>query len=100
MVSPTAQQTRIREWLQRHLPQDGSVSVSDVTSMYTVLNVVGPKSKELLKVLTQTDMDLEAFTCEKMNVAYASDVLVMGFSNTGEPGYSLYIPSEVSCFSI
>lgn len=94
MVSPTAQQTRIREWLQRHLPQDGSVSIRDVTSMYTVLNVVGPKSKELLKVLTQSDMDLLAFTYCKMNVGYASDVLVMGFSNTGEPGYSLYIPSE------
>lgn len=30
-----------------------------------------------------------------MNVGYAGDVLVMAFNNTGEPGYSLYIPSEV-----
>ncbi|GBN38008.1 Pyruvate dehydrogenase phosphatase regulatory subunit, mitochondrial [Araneus ventricosus] len=30
----------------------------------------------------------------KTNVGYAGEVLVMGFNNTGEPGYSLYIPSE------
>lgn len=94
MMSPTAQQTRITEWMRKHLPSDGSVSVRDVTSMYTVLNVVGPKSKELMMELTKTDMDLPGFTCKKMNVGYAGEVLVMGFNNTGEPGYSLYIPSE------
>lgn len=94
MMSPTAQQTRISEWMKRHLPKDGSVSLSDVTSMYTVLNVVGPKSKELMSELTRTEMDIPGFTCKKINVGYAGDVLVMGFNNTGEPGYSLYIPSE------
>jgi len=94
MMSPTAQQTRISEWMKRHLPKDGSVSLRDVTSMYTVLNVVGPKSKELMSELTRTEMDIPGFTCKKINVGYAGDVLVMGFNNTGEPGYSLYIPSE------
>nr|XP_033336380.1 pyruvate dehydrogenase phosphatase regulatory subunit, mitochondrial-like isoform X2 [Megalopta genalis] len=28
------------------------------------------------------------------NVAYASDVMIMSFTNTGESGYCLYIPSE------
>ncbi|KAG8225026.1 hypothetical protein J437_LFUL000003 [Ladona fulva] len=62
-------QTRILSWMRRHLPADNSVGLSDVTSMHTVLNV-------------------------KVNVGYASDVMVMAFTNTGEPGYSLYIPSE------
>lgn len=35
-----------------------------------------------------------------MNVGYAGDVLVMAFNNTGEPGYSLYIPSEVRFVSL
>ncbi|GFX15529.1 pyruvate dehydrogenase phosphatase regulatory subunit, mitochondrial [Trichonephila clavipes] len=94
MMSPTAQQTRISEWMRRHMPKDGSVSMSDVTSMYTVLNVVGPKSRELMSELTRTEMDIAGFTCKKINVGYAGEVLVMGFNNTGEPGYSLYIPSE------
>lgn len=29
-----------------------------------------------------------------VNVAYASDVMVMAFTHTGESGYCLYIPSE------
>ncbi|XP_054720684.1 LOW QUALITY PROTEIN: pyruvate dehydrogenase phosphatase regulatory subunit, mitochondrial-like [Uloborus diversus] len=94
MMSPTAQQTRITEWMKRHLPKDGSISLRDVTSMYTVLNIVGPKSKELMCELTRTEMDLPGFTCKKINVGYAGEVLVMAFNNTGEPGYSLYIPSE------
>ncbi|XP_035205169.1 pyruvate dehydrogenase phosphatase regulatory subunit, mitochondrial-like isoform X2 [Stegodyphus dumicola] len=94
MMSPTAQQTRITEWMRRHMPKDGSVSMRDVTSMYTVLNVVGPKSRELMSEMTRTEMDIPGFTCKKINVGYAGEVLVMGFNNTGEPGYSLYIPSE------
>ncbi|KAG8198498.1 hypothetical protein JTE90_017364 [Oedothorax gibbosus] len=94
MISPTAQQIRISEWIKRHMPKDGSVSMSDVTSMYTVLNVVGPKSRELMSELTRTEMDIAGFTCKKINVGYAGEVLVMGFNNTGEPGYTLYIPSE------
>jgi glycine cleavage system aminomethyltransferase T len=30
----------------------------------------------------------------QINVAYASDVFVMSFTHTGEPGYCLYVPSE------
>lgn len=52
MVSPTQQQTRILEWMENHLPQDNSVTLQDVTSMYTVLSVVGPKAKDLIQVST------------------------------------------------
>merc|ERR1719369_2120558 len=34
MVSPTQQQTRILEWMENHLPEDNSVGLQDVTSMY------------------------------------------------------------------
>ncbi|XP_023222098.1 pyruvate dehydrogenase phosphatase regulatory subunit, mitochondrial-like [Centruroides sculpturatus] len=94
MISPTSQQTRLSEWMEKNLPTDGSISFNDVTSMYTVLNVVGPKSKELMTELTKTNMSIPSFTCKEMNVGYASEVMVMGFNNTGEPGYSLYVPSE------
>uniref|UniRef100_A0A4D5RB29 Pyruvate dehydrogenase phosphatase regulatory subunit, mitochondrial n=1 Tax=Scolopendra viridis TaxID=118503 RepID=A0A4D5RB29_SCOVI len=94
IISPTIQHTRVKDWISRHIPLDGSVSFSDVTSMYTVLNVVGPKSKELMTELTNTDMTIHPFTYKEVNVGYASGIMVMGFTNTGEPGYSLYMPSE------
>uniref|UniRef100_A0A2R5LLI5 Putative dimethylglycine dehydrogenase n=1 Tax=Ornithodoros turicata TaxID=34597 RepID=A0A2R5LLI5_9ACAR len=95
MVSPTAQQTRIGRWVQQHLPRDGSVSLRDVTSLYTVLYIMGPKSRSLLEEVTGNDLHrLQPYTCEEMDMAYASNVLVLGYNNTLEPGYSLYVPSE------
>lgn len=94
MVSPTQQQTRIMEWMENHLPKDNSVGLQDVTSMYTVLSIAGPKSKDLMEELSGEDMNIPNFTYREINVGYASGVMVMAVTNTGEPGYSLYIPSE------
>ena len=49
MIGPTAQQTRAAAWLNQHIPKDKSVQLSDVTSMYTAINVIGPKAQELLQ---------------------------------------------------
>jgi len=94
MVSPTQQQTRILEWMENHLPEDNSVGLQDVTSMYTVLSIAGPKSKDLMEELSGEDLTMHPFTYKEVNVGYASGVMVMAVTNTGEPGYSLYIPSE------
>ncbi|XP_076292715.1 pyruvate dehydrogenase phosphatase regulatory subunit, mitochondrial-like [Lasioglossum baleicum] len=94
MVSPTSQQTRIYQWMSRHLPSDHSVGLNDVTSKYTVINLVGPKATGLLSELSNSNINLSPFTYKTANVAYASDVMIMSFTNTGESGYCLYIPSE------
>ena len=62
MIGPTAQQTRSLSWLTSHLPRDASVQLSDVTSMYTALNVIGPKAEELLSNLTDTPLSKDKFT--------------------------------------
>lgn len=94
MISPSSQQTRIYEWMSRNLPKDASVELNDVTSMYTVLNVVGPKSTQLMSELSNSNVKLQPFTYRKLNVGYASDVLIMTFTHTGMPGYCLFVPSE------
>lgn len=95
MVSPSSQQTRIYEWMENNLPsKDSSIKLSDETSMYTVINVVGPKALMLMSELTNSDVDLPPFRYKKVNVGYASDVMLMSYTHTGEPGYCLYVPSE------
>jgi len=67
LVAPTAQQTRSFDWLRGHLPTDGSVQMNDVTSMYTALDVIGPKANELLSELTDTPLSKQDFmhmTCK------------------------------------
>ena len=61
MIAPTIQQTRCKAWIQRHLPADGSVSLSDVTSMYTAICVMGPFSRTFLSELTDTDLSPKSF---------------------------------------
>lgn len=70
MVSPTSQQTRVLDWLKDHLPKDESIQLADITSMYTVVNVIGPKAGALISELSLSDIDinLQPFTfkvCER-----------------------------------
>lgn len=64
MVSPTSQQTRVLDWLKDHLPKDESIQLADITSMYTVVNVIGPKAGALISELSQTEgeINVQPFT--------------------------------------
>ena len=94
MICPTQQQTRILDWLQNHLQGFKSVSLQDITSLYTVLTLVGPKAKDLMAEMCETEIDLAPLTFRFFNMSYASGVMAMAITQTGEPGYSLYVPTE------
>ena len=96
LVVGTAFGLRASWWLNNHMPADGTVSVQEMTSAYAVINVIGPKSRELLQKLTNADISNEDFafgTCKNFAIGYAP---VMSFRVTyvGELGYELYIPTE------
>lgn len=61
MIAPTIQQTRCKTWLKRHLPADGSVAFSDVTSAYTAICIMGSSTRQLLSELTDTDLNPKNF---------------------------------------
>ncbi len=67
IISPVTQQTRNMKWLSEHFPEDGSVLMSDITSLYAAINLVGPKAIELLSELTDEDLstnNFPRFTCK------------------------------------
>ena len=43
-------------WIRRHLPDDGSVEVADVTSAYACLGLWGPRARDILQPLTTADL--------------------------------------------
>ncbi|CAF1138930.1 unnamed protein product [Rotaria sordida] len=95
LVSPTSQSTRNMKWLKSHVPEDGSVLLSDVTSLYTALNVIGPKAKYLLAELSDENFnDFARMTCQEIDVGFVSHIYAMRLTHTGEDGFMLYIPSE------
>ncbi|XP_046389566.1 pyruvate dehydrogenase phosphatase regulatory subunit, mitochondrial [Ischnura elegans] len=97
LIAPTIQQTRCKVWIQKHLPSDGSVVLSDVTSMYTAICIMGPLTRALLSELADVDLNpkyFPFFTFKKLDVGLASGIRVMNLTHTGELGYVLYIPNE------
>jgi len=96
LVVGTAFGLRAAWWINNYMPADGSVSLKEMTSAYAVINVIGPKSRQLLQKLTNADVSNEGFafgTCKSFTIGYAP---VMSFRITyvGELGYELYIPTE------
>ena len=49
---------------------------------------------DLWSLPVPADSRVMAVLFREVNVGYASGIMVLAVTNTGEPGYSLYIPSE------
>ncbi len=95
VLSPSIQ-AHCAAWLKRHTPADAHLFVTDVTSGYAIINIQGPKSRQLLSGLTNVDLSNEAFpylTMQEIDLGYA---LVKAFrvSYVSELGWELYVPTE------
>jgi glycine cleavage system aminomethyltransferase T/glycine/D-amino acid oxidase-like deaminating enzyme len=83
-------------FLLQHAPGDGSVTIDDVSSAYGVLNVCGPRSRELLASLSHGDFGREAFrymTAQHVDVGWAP-ALALRATYAGELGWELHVPTE------
>ena len=96
VVSAAATEAHDFAWIERHLPDDGSVRLENVTARYGVLTLAGPRSRELLRALTDADLSNEAFPffrAREIEVG-AVPVLALRLSYVGELGYELHHPLE------
>lgn len=87
---------RDKKWLLDHLPDDGSVTLSDITSAWSTLGVWGPKAREVLQSITEADFSNDAFpfaTCKWVDFGTVH-VLASRISYVGELGWELYVPFE------
>ncbi len=83
-------------WIARHLPDDGSVIMNEVTSAFAVINICGPKSRDVLSSVCETDLSNDAFafsTCKYIELGAAS-VLASRIGYVGELGWELHMPTE------
>jgi len=96
VVSAAATEHHDFAWIARHLPDDGSVQLANVTSRDAVLTLAGPRSRDLLQALTDTDCSRKAFRffrCREFRVGMAP-VRALRVSYVGELGYELHHPVE------
>jgi glycine cleavage system aminomethyltransferase T/glycine/D-amino acid oxidase-like deaminating enzyme len=93
IVTGTAFGNHDASWIRRHLPADGSVRLSDVTSRWSCFALWGPRAHAILSELTADPLDFRYMSMRELAVV---DVPVRALRVTfvGEAGWELYCPSE------
>ena len=96
VITAGASQIRDLAWLHKNIPEDARTTVTDVTSGYTVLSLMGPESRKLLTKLTPDDLSNQAFpfgTGKEIEIGYTK-ALALRMSYVGELGWEIYLPAE------
>jgi 4-methylaminobutanoate oxidase (formaldehyde-forming) len=95
-VTGSALGVRDRSTIERAMPADGSVEVIEHTSAKAVINLCGPRSRDVLAKLTDAPLDNASFpymSARELDVAFAP-VLALRITYLGELGYELHVPVE------
>ncbi len=96
LVSAGAFERHDHDYLAKALPADGSVRFYPVTTDWGVLVLAGPRSRDVLQKITETDLSNDSFkwlTGKKISVGPArADALRVNF--VGELGWELHHPIE------
>lgn len=96
LVSAGALQRFDHDYLQKQLPDDGSVRFDQLTNQIGVLVVAGPKARELMSRVSETDFSNAAFpwlTGRQIDVGLAPS-LAQRINFVGELGWELHHPIE------
>ncbi len=83
-------------WIRSHAPEDGSVQVADMTSVWACLGLWGPRARDILASVSADDVSNEAFpylTTRNITIGDAP-VRALRVTYVGELGWELYTPTE------
>ena len=87
---------RDSDWIKRHLPEDGSCYLTEMTSAFAVINICGPNSRAVLSRACEGDISdaAQPFATTQEIVVGAAPVRAIRIGYTGELGFELHIPTE------
>jgi dimethylglycine oxidase len=85
------------EWMERHLPEDGSVQIRDISGGTCCIGVWGPQARDIVQDLSPDDLSGEAFGFFKARRIYVGEVPVVALrvSYVGELGWELYASADM-----
>ena len=95
VVTIAAAATHDADWIRQGIA-GARATLTDVTSAFTVLGVMGPRSRDLLARVTPADLSNAAFpfgSAREIEVGYAI-VRATRITYVGELGWELYVPTE------
>jgi 4-methylaminobutanoate oxidase (formaldehyde-forming) len=96
IVTGTAFGQHDLSWLSLNMPEDGSVSIEDVSSSYACLGLWGPKARAILAKVTKADISNAGFPYMTARRITVGDVpaLASRVTYVGELGWEFYCPME------
>ena len=96
LVSAGGFQRLDHDWIKKHMPKDNSVIFEDLTNSKGVLVLAGPKSRELMQLVSKDNFENEHFpwlTSKKINIGnYPAIAMRVNF--VGELGWEIHHPIE------
>jgi 4-methylaminobutanoate oxidase (formaldehyde-forming) len=96
LITGSAQPIHDADWINRNVQPGSHVTVTDVTSGWSVLALMGPKSRDVLGALSRADLGNDAFpfgTHRSIDLGYAT-VIANRMTYVGELGWELIVPTE------
>jgi 4-methylaminobutanoate oxidase (formaldehyde-forming) len=93
IVTATSQTTHDAAWIRRHTPDNADATLTDVTDEYSVLGVMGPRSRDLMLRVTDDDVSHDNFpfgTARTLRIGNAS-VRAVRITYVGELGWEMHI---------
>ena len=84
------------DWLSKHLPKDGSVTLRSLTNDHTILVLAGPKSRAVLSACARGDWSAAGFpwlSVREARIGHAP-AIVMSVSFSGELAYEIHLPNS------
>ena len=87
---------RDSSWIRRHMPAGGSARLDEVTSAWGVVNLCGPRARDVLAAVAEGDVSNAAFPFGQyrdLRIGYAP-VRALRVGYVGELGWEIYVPTE------
>ena len=85
------------DWIETHLPEDGSARVADISSTLCCIGLWGPRARDLLERVCDEDVTDEGFPYMTAKPVTIGEVpsLALRISYVGELGWEVYAPTEL-----
>ena len=80
-------------WLRAHVPDDGSVTLTDLSSALCCVGVWGPLARELVGARTDDDLSAPYMRAFELHIGHVR-CRALRVSYVGELGWEIYAPSE------